>query len=193
MVPSRKVSWNFKFSRQWGRRCCSSEVWCRVDRSVDANALEKHTACIFWVEDGDSMFLRNVGHLPTSLHGAKTQKNKIVGVVGERARPKHRSFLVNKSIQTDGCQYFRSFSANPFFQPDPNPNSAFRSDDPVSPLTHSDRLRPRPTNRTVPPPPTRFELRPTRVSICKYLPWFQTARCTERRALRITLAICSFG
>jgi hypothetical protein len=26
-------------------------------------------------EDGDPMFLRNEGHLPTSLHGAKTQKN----------------------------------------------------------------------------------------------------------------------
>jgi hypothetical protein len=35
-------------------------VWYHVDSSVDANILEKH-----W-------------HLPTSLHGAKTQNNTII-------------------------------------------------------------------------------------------------------------------
>jgi hypothetical protein len=36
-------------------------VWRRVDLSVDASVSEKHTAAIFNPEDGDNMFLRNVG------------------------------------------------------------------------------------------------------------------------------------
>jgi hypothetical protein len=46
---------------------------------VEANVSERHTVFVFSPEDGDSMFLRNVGL--SSLHGAKTQKIIILTAV----------------------------------------------------------------------------------------------------------------
>jgi hypothetical protein len=60
--------------------------------SVDANLLEKHTLSssglkMRWIQYGDQFVSRIGGLLPTSLHGAKTQKFIIVklGLLEESA------------------------------------------------------------------------------------------------------------
>jgi hypothetical protein len=50
-----------RFSQQQRWQWCSSGLWCHADLKVDTNILEKHTISIFRAEDGDSMFLWNVG------------------------------------------------------------------------------------------------------------------------------------
>jgi hypothetical protein len=44
---------------------------------LDANGSENHTVSIFRAEDGDYGYPKR-WHLPTSLHGAKTQKSIIM-------------------------------------------------------------------------------------------------------------------
>jgi hypothetical protein len=51
------VKTGIKLGQWW----CYSGLWSRVHASVDTNVLEKHTVSMFRAEDGDSMFLRNVG------------------------------------------------------------------------------------------------------------------------------------
>jgi hypothetical protein len=57
---SSTILWNLRFSRWWGW-WYSSAFWQCVGSSVDAIISEKHTVSIFSAEDGDGMFLRNVG------------------------------------------------------------------------------------------------------------------------------------
>jgi hypothetical protein len=60
MVCTFLQMWYLRFSRQWGWRCCSG-LWRRVNSQVDTKVSEKHAVSNFSSEDGDSMFLRNVG------------------------------------------------------------------------------------------------------------------------------------
>jgi hypothetical protein len=62
--------WDFRFSRQWGRRCWCG-LWRRVDWLVFANVSEKHTASIFRAENGDYVCTKR-WHLPSSAHDVTT-------------------------------------------------------------------------------------------------------------------------
>jgi hypothetical protein len=83
--------WDLRFSRRWEWWCCSSGFWHRVDSSVDANVSEKYTVSIFRVESFGETYCLHLQpwrwrqyvsperwHLPTSLHGVRTQKNSII-------------------------------------------------------------------------------------------------------------------
>jgi hypothetical protein len=45
-------------------------------------------------ENGTSMFLQDAGHLPTSLHGAKIQKNTIFFIAVENSNLSHGFVLI---------------------------------------------------------------------------------------------------
>jgi hypothetical protein len=61
----------------WWKHCCSSLLWCHVDSYLDTNVSEKNTVSIFSPEDGDSIFLQNIG-ICIQVYMVSTQKNIII-------------------------------------------------------------------------------------------------------------------